>query len=103
MAKRRPSGDGLVRKRKDGRWEGRIMVGRDLEGKPIYRSVVDKSQKEMLEKLHGLIEAYREVELTDRKNYTLGEWLDKWLDEIMSMHLRPSTIRNYRTIIQYRM
>ena len=102
MAKRRPSGDGLVRKRKDGRWEGRIMVGRDLEGKPIYRSVVDKSQKEMLEKLHGLIEAYREVELTDRKNYTLGEWLDKWLDEIMSMHLRPSTIRNYRTIIQYR-
>ena len=55
MAHRRPSGDGLVRKRKDGRWEGRIMVGRDQEGKPIYRSVVDKSQKEMLERLHGLI------------------------------------------------
>ena len=102
MAHRRPSGDGLVRKRKDGRWEGRIMVGRDQEGKPIYRSVVDKSQKEMLERLHGLIEAYREVELTDRKNYTLGEWLDKWLNEIMSMHLRPSTISNYRNIIKYR-
>lgn len=40
MAKRRPSGDGLVRKRKDGRWEGRIMVGRDLEGKPIDRKSV---------------------------------------------------------------
>lgn len=102
MAHRRPSGDGLVRKRKDGRWEGRIMVGRDQEGKPIYRSVVDKSQKEMLERLHGLIEAYREVELTDRKNYTLGEWLDKWLNEIMSMHLRPSTMSNYRNIIKYR-
>ena len=102
MAGRRPSGDGLVRKRKDGRWEGRIMVGRDLEGKPIYRSVVDKSQKEMLEKLHGLIEAYREVELTDRKNYTLGEWLDKWLDEIMAMHLRPSTMNSYRNIIKFR-
>lgn len=25
MAGRRPSGDGLVRKRKDGRWEGRII------------------------------------------------------------------------------
>lgn len=24
MAKRRPSGDGMVRKREDGRWEGRI-------------------------------------------------------------------------------
>lgn len=25
MAKRRPSGDGMVRKREDGRWEGRIV------------------------------------------------------------------------------
>lgn len=100
MAKRRPSGDGLVRKRKDGRWEGRIMVGRDLEGKPIYRSVVDKTQKDMLEKLHGLIEAYREVEISDRKNYTLGEWLDKWLNEIMVMHIRPSTMASYRRMIE---
>ena len=28
MAKRRPSGDGMVRKREDGRWEGRIVVCR---------------------------------------------------------------------------
>ena len=27
MGKRRPSGDGMVRKRDDGRWEGRIVVG----------------------------------------------------------------------------
>ena len=27
MEKRRPSGDGMVRKRADGRWEGRIVVG----------------------------------------------------------------------------
>ena len=27
MAKRRPSGDGMVRKRDDGRWEGRIVMG----------------------------------------------------------------------------
>ena len=27
MAKRRPSGDGMERKREDGRWEGRIVVG----------------------------------------------------------------------------
>ncbi len=28
MAKRRPSGDGMVRKREDGRWEGRIVICR---------------------------------------------------------------------------
>ena len=27
MSKRRPVGDGMVRKREDGRWEGRIVVG----------------------------------------------------------------------------
>ena len=26
MGKRRPSGDGMVRKREDGRWEGRIEM-----------------------------------------------------------------------------
>ena len=44
MAGRRPSGDGLVRKRKDGRWEGRIMVGRDLEGKPIGKSATQNQR-----------------------------------------------------------
>ena len=28
MGKRRPSGDGMVRKREDGRWEGRIGMYR---------------------------------------------------------------------------
>ena len=45
MAKRRPGGDGLVRKRSDGRWEGRIVVGHKEVGKPIFRSVFAKTQK----------------------------------------------------------
>ena len=38
MAKRRPSGDGMVRKREDGRWEGRIVVGHKQNGEPIWGS-----------------------------------------------------------------
>ena len=34
MAKRRPSGDGMVRKREDGRWEGRIVIGHKENGDP---------------------------------------------------------------------
>ena len=40
MAKRRPSGDGMVRKRDDGRWEGRIVVGHKDNGDSIFRGVV---------------------------------------------------------------
>ena len=54
MAKRRPNGDGMVRKRGDGRWEGRIVVGHKNNGKPIYRYVLAKTQKELTEKLHTL-------------------------------------------------
>lgn len=35
MSKRRPNGDGMVRKRPDGRWEARIIVGHKENGKPI--------------------------------------------------------------------
>ena len=39
MAKRRPSGDGMVRKRDDGRWEGRIVIGHKESGEPLFRHV----------------------------------------------------------------
>ena len=56
MAKRRPDGDGLVRKRADGRWEGRIVVEHKEDGKPIFRSVFAYTQKELMDKLHDSIE-----------------------------------------------
>ena len=62
MAKRRPSGDGMVRKREDGRWEGRIVVGHKQNGEPIFRYVLAKTQKELLDKLHRDLEAFQDVE-----------------------------------------
>ena len=34
MAKRRPSGDGMVRKKEDGSWEGRVVIGYDEKNLP---------------------------------------------------------------------
>ncbi len=98
MAKRRPSGDGLVRKRDDGRWEGRIVVGHKEDGSPIYRSVFAKTQKEVLKKLHNQIETYRDVELTENSGMTLGHWLDKWLEDYMTLTVRESTLEGYRSM-----
>ena len=75
MGKRRPSGDGMVRKRDDGRWEGRIVVGHKANGDPIFRHVYAKTQKALTEKLHQSIECYQDVELTEDSRMTLGEWL----------------------------
>ena len=56
MAKRRANGEGSIRKRTDGRWEGRYTVGRDSEtGKAIYKNVLGKIQAEVREKLKQAI------------------------------------------------
>ena len=95
MAKRRPSGDGLVRKRADGRWEGRIVVGHKEDGKPIYRSVFAEKQSDLMPKLHELKDQYAGVELTEDSSITLGEWLGRWLEEYKKPTLRPSTYAGY--------
>lgn len=101
MAKRRPAGDGLVRKRADGRWEGRIVVGHKEDGSPIFRSVFARTQKEVMRKLHNQIETYRDVELTEESNMTLGEWLDKWLSDYMALTIRESTVDSYKIMTQH--
>ena len=100
MAKRRPSGDGMVRKREDGRWEGRIVIGHKQNGDSIFRHVYAKTQKELLDKLHQNIEDYRDVDLTEDSRMTLGEWLDRWLSEYKADTVRPGTLRGYRTHIE---
>lgn len=96
MANKRPDGDGLVRKRSDGRWEARIVVGHKEDGKPIYRSVFAKTQRELMEKLHTSIETFRDVELSEDANLTLGQWLDRWLNDYMACTIRESTLEGYR-------
>ena len=57
MPKRRANGEGNIRKRKDGRWEGRYTVGHDPEtGKAIIKNVLGKTQAEVKEKLKKAIE-----------------------------------------------
>ena len=100
MAKRRPQGDGTIRKRSDGRWEARIIVGHKNDGSPMYKSAFAKTQKSALKQLHQLIDLYRDVDLTEECRMTLGEWLDKWLDEYMIFTIRESTLDSYRAMVK---
>ena len=100
MAKRRPSGDGMVRKREDGRWEGRIVVGHKDNGEPIFHYVSAKTQKALLDKLHKSIDEYYGAELTEQSRMTLGEWLDIWLEECAAPSLRPTMIKGYRGYVE---
>ena len=100
MAKRRPNGDGLVRKRDDGRWEGRIVVGRKNDGSAIYRSVFAEKQSELMPKLNELKMQYAGVRLTEDSSITLGEWMARWMEEYKKPILRQSTYSGYSKDIE---
>ena len=60
MPKRRANGEGNIRKRKDGRWEGRYTAGYDpVSGKRIIKNVLGKTQAEVKEKLKTAISESR--------------------------------------------
>ena len=96
MGKRRPSGDGMVRKREDGRWEGRIVIGHKANGDSIFRYIYADTQKELTTKLRQNINAYQGVDLTEESSMTLSQWLDKWLGEYVKGTIRDSTLEGYR-------
>ena len=70
MPKRRANGEGNIRKRKDGRWEGRYTVGHDPEtGKAIIKNVLGKTQAEVKEKLAKAVAEAESVGPASMRNY----------------------------------
>ena len=81
MAKKRANGEGNIRKRKDGRWEGRYTAGHDPEtGKAIYKNVLGRTQAEAKSKLKAAIEETKSLDVTKAGKYTVGAWMDEWFE-----------------------
>ena len=100
MAKRRANGEGSIRKRSDGRWEGRYTAGYDPEtGKRIVKSVLGKTQAEVKEKLRKALEETRELDIVRSDDYTVGEWVQTWFELYSKPNVRPSTAAYYRRFI----
>ena len=92
MAKKRANGEGNIRKRKDGRWEGRYTAGHDpVIGKQIFKNVLGKTQAEVKEKLaRALVEA-GQVDFTKSGQYTVGTWMDTWFENVAKIKVRASS------------
>ena len=100
MGKKRIDGDGMVRRREDGRWEGRIVVGHKDSGEPIFCYFSARTQKELAEKLQEKKEEYRGADLCEGCLLPLKDWLERWLDEFMAPALRPTTLDSYRRYLE---
>ena len=95
MAKRRANGEGNIRKRKDGRWEGRYTAGRDPDtGKAIYKNVLGRTQAEVKAKLKKAIGEGTALDPTKAGQYTVGQWLDAWLEDYAKLSIRCLQLRD---------
>ena len=100
MAKRRANGEGNIRKRKDGRWEGRYTAGYDQNGKRIIKNVLGKTQAEVKAKLAVAIAESQQLDVSRSGEYTVAEWLHLWFELYAKPNIRPSTASYYHRAME---
>ena len=100
MAKKRANGEGNIRKRKDGRWEGRYTAGYDSEtGKRINKNVLGKTQAEVKEKLKAAMAESQLFDVSREDEYTVATWLKTWYELYAKPNVRIATADRYRLMI----
>ena len=99
MAKKRANGEGSIRKRSDGRWEGRYTVGYDENGKVKMKNVLGKTQAEVKEKLKIKLEEAKVLDVSKSESYTVGEWAALWFEIYAKPNIRERTADYYNRYI----
>lgn len=100
MTRKRKSGTGTIRQRKDGRWEGRAVVGYDDKGIPKTKNVLVKTKHECQEKLTKLMETVGSAKSEKIcADMPFGEWMDFWYQTYIKSGLRPTTQNTYESTI----
>lgn len=96
----RTKGDGSFYQRKDLMWIGRVELPPGLDGKRRYRTVSAVDRNLAIERFKKLRNDVQTGRIAVTGNTTVSKWLDRWLEEIHSKRIRPTTLRSYRTAIE---
>ena len=101
MAKKRANGEGSIRKRSDGRWEGRYTAGYHSEtGKRIIKNVLGKTQAECKAKLSAALESVKGIDVSRADEYTVATWLRSWYDIYAKPNVRVATADRYQLMVE---
>ena len=101
MARKRKAGEGTLRLRKDGRWEGRVIVDYGPNGRPKTKNVLARTKAECQEKLEKLKAAYGVVTGRAKPDMSFGAWLELWYKTYAQPTLRITTQQNYEDRIYH--
>lgn len=100
MATKKANGSGTIRKRADGRWEGKYTLGYDPKtGKLIRKSVYGKTQKEVRLALSKIVSEMDSGTYAEPSKMKVSQWLDEWLANY-TMNIKPATRSAYEEHIR---
>jgi len=100
MIKKRKNGEGMLRKRSDGRWEARVVIGYDENNLPRTKNVTAVNKDKCLEKLEKLKQEIGIIQPDKTKaEMAFGEWIDFWYEQYSKITLRPTTQSEYESLI----
>ena len=98
--KKNKRGNGSIHLRKDGRWEGRVVIGRNEKGLPKTKNVLARTRRECQEKLKALRDSINSAEPKRPKaGMTFGAWLDHWYQSDCKPTISPKTQTDYENRI----
>lgn len=101
MPKRKAAnGQGTIRQRKDGTWEGRLSLGRDPStGKLKMKYFYDKTQSDVRKAMTAFSADLDKGIYTEPTKLTVGQWLDIWHAEYM-VSVKNHTSERYESAIR---
>ena len=100
MIKKRKNGEGMLRKRSDGRWEARVVIGYDENNLPRTKNVTAVNKDKCLEKLEKIKQEIGIVKHNNLKSdMSFGEWIDFWYQQYAKITLKPTTQSDYESLI----
>jgi integrase len=98
-ARRRVNGDGSITKRADGRWMGRYYAW-TTAGTRKRVTIYGKTRKDAADRMREAQERNRRGVPVPDRTWKLGEWLDYWLEHVVSLNRRPATYRLYEMTVR---
>jgi integrase len=102
MAGRRGNHEGSIYQRSaDGLWCGVALLGYDMRGRMIRKTVTAKSRAEVTRKLAQLRREVDAGKVSRIKTPTLSELMTRWFETVLSREVARSTYDNYYSIVKY--
>lgn len=93
------NGAGGIRRRSDGTYEARLVVGYGENGKPRRISYYGKTEKEVRKKLTEAVYQKDEGTYCNKNSITFSDWMEQWLEVYSKPNIKPSTYTSYKTYV----